>query len=71
MSWSQYAEAATSVLATKLGLAQDPYTPDYTKSLVDHFAIHAGVGWGAAPCGLLRSSVTAPLSQQSVTRVNG
>lgn len=50
MSWSQYAEAATSVLATKLGLAQEPYTPDYTKSLVDHFAIHAGEpGGGGHP----------------------
>jgi hypothetical protein len=42
MTWSQYAEAATSLLANKVGLSQESYVPNYTKSMIDHFAIHAG-----------------------------
>ena len=54
MSWSQYAEAAGSLLATKLGLSDQSYRPDYTKSTVSHFAIHAGgvaagLVWGRGP----------------------
>jgi hypothetical protein len=42
LTWGQYAEAATSLLANKVGLSQESYVPNYTKSMIDHFAIHAG-----------------------------
>ena len=42
MSWTQYAEAASHLVSQKLGMTSDDYKPDYTRSTVDHFAIHAG-----------------------------
>jgi hypothetical protein len=51
MSWTQYAEAASHLVSQKLGMTTDDYKPDYTRSTVDHFAIHAGQEKGSGAGG--------------------
>jgi hypothetical protein len=51
LTWGQYAEAAACLLANKVGLSQESYVPNYTKSMIDHFAIHAGEQNSTPPGG--------------------
>jgi hypothetical protein len=43
LTWTQYSQAALNALQRSwLGPSTPKYTPDFTKTIVSHFAIHAG-----------------------------
>ena len=66
MSWSQYASAASNYAKRKLWGSEEEFRPDWL-DCCQHFALHAGVGGGAAVLqqpAVCQKGISAPSSSR-------